>query len=159
LSALSWFRYRTAEFAVALAISASAFYIIDNLQNQRKAGVSASQWFTVNDIFVPDHTSADDPIMTYDRTIKTEFRGFWVTEVQRKVDDGSFILECSGSGINDYEPQDYIPNNQVRWSWFVGNKCQTLPAGEYRLRSSWIMRRMDWPDKQTVAYSNVFRVY
>lgn len=152
------FKYRFTEFTVALLFVTSSFYAIDNIQDQRKAGVSADQWFSVNDIYVPDHGQFEDTVLTYDRTIKSPFRGFWVTEVQRQMPDGSFALECSGSGINDYEPQDYIPNNQVKWTWFVGQRCQTLPRGEYRLRASWVMRKLDWPDKQVVAYSNVFRI-
>lgn len=153
----TWWRYRALELAVALLLSISVMYLIENISDRRKAAVAATNWFTINKIFVPNHAAGSNPIITYDRTIKIPFRGFWVIEVQRRADDGSFTLECSGSGINDYDPADYIPNNQVRWAWFM-DRCENVTPGAYRLRASWIMRKPSWPDKQLVAYSNVFNV-
>jgi hypothetical protein len=155
---VTWWRFRALEVAVGLAVTAAAFSLISNIDDQRRISVAPGAWFQVNDIFVPDMRAGEDPVMVYDRTIKEEFRGFWVTEVQRRDAGGSFVLECTGSGINDYEPQDYIPNNAVRYSWYIGAKCADLPPGQYRLRSSWIMRRPGWPDKNLVAYSNLFTV-
>jgi hypothetical protein len=158
MKTFSWWRYRAAECAVALVMVAAAVYLIDNIQARQRAGVAAQNWLTVNDIYVPDHEAGSNPEITYDRTIKEPFQGFWVVEVQRRAADGTFVLECSGSGINDYEPQDYIPNNIVRWSWFIGKSCSDIPAGTYRIRASWTLRRAGWPEKQLVAYSNIFRV-
>jgi hypothetical protein len=159
LYTFAWWRLRFIELAVAVVFGSSLIYLIGNINDQRKAGISAENWFTVNKLYVPNTTAGEDPIITYDRTIKEPFRGFWVTEVQRLDESsGAFTLECSGSGINDYEIVDYIPNNQVRWSWYVGNKCSNLTPGQYRLRSSWKMRRSSWPDKEVVVYSNLFQI-
>ncbi len=157
MKSLSWWKYRVTELVVALMATACVIYLADNISDRRKAAVAATNWFVVNKIFVPNHMANSNPIMTYDRTIKVPFRGFWVTEVQRRVEDGSFTLECSASGINDYDVGDYIPDNQVRWKWFV-DRCSVLPVGTYRLRSSWVMRKPEWPDKQFVTYSNIFNV-
>lgn len=157
---LRWFKFRMIELAVALPILACSLYLIQNIQDQRKLGVPASAWFSVTDIFVPDHASGEDVTMTYDRTIKEEVRGFWLIEAQRQDNaSGSFVSECSASGISEYEPQDYIPNNQVKWSWFMGDKCLELPGGTYRLRGSWVLRRPSWPDKKIATYSNLFKIY
>lgn len=153
----SW-RFRVIEATVALVIVAAAFTVFNYVQARNRDSVAPSSWFEVNDIFVPDMRAGEDPVITYDRTAKVEFRGFWVTEVQRRDVGGAWVLECSGSGINDYEPADFIPGNQVRWSWYIGDKCATIPPGQYRLRSSWLMRRPGWPEKATVAYSNTFTV-
>ena len=156
---LVWWRSRVIELTVALTMGSSLLYLIGNINDQRKEGVAASNWFVVNKLYVPSWSVGEDPIITYDRTIKEPFRGFWVTEVQHQDEDtGGFSLECSGSGINNYEAVDYIPNNQVMWSWYVGNKCSNLSPGQYRLRSSWVMRRSGWPDKSQVVYSNLFTV-
>lgn len=154
----TWARYRALEITVALSFTAAVFTIFGNAQDQSRRAVAPGSWFQVNDIFVPDMKAGDNPVMTYDRTIKENFRGFWITEVQRRDAGGAFTLECSGRGINDYEPQDYIPANQVRWKWYIGTDCGVLPAGQYRLRSSWIMRRPGWPEKNTVKYSNLFTI-
>lgn len=155
---VTFWKWRALELTLAVCFLAGAFSLFSNLQMQRKEAVAPALWFRVNDIFVPDMKTGDNPIITYDRTIRENFRGFWVTEVQRRDANGSWVLECSGSGINDYEIQDYIPGNQVRFKWYVGDGCADLPAGQYRLRSSWIMRKPSWPDKSTVAYSNLFWV-
>lgn len=153
-----WWRYRAVEAVLALLLVIAILWAVDNWQARSRAAVAASTWFTINDVYVPDHAAGDNPEMTYDRSIKEAFQGFWVVEVQRRAADGSFVLECSGSGVNDYEPQDYIPNNLVRWDWFIGKSCAALPAGVYRIRASWTLRKPGWPEKQVVTYSNIFRV-
>lgn len=157
MSKFGWWRYRVIEAAVALALVSSVIYISENTQMRWRLNVPAENWFVVNAISVPDHTRGSNPEMTYDRLIKEEFQGFWVVEVQRQIPDGRWVLECSGSGVSDYEFQDYIPNNTVTWDWFVGG-CKDVPAGTYRLRASWKMKRADWPEKDVVAYSNRFEV-
>ena len=152
-------KFRLAEVAVALLIVSLIFPLIDRVQLMRRYQVPASQWIAVNSIYVPDFAAGSDPLMTYDRRIIEEFQGFWVVEVQQHDPaSGAFILRCSGSGVNDYEPQDYIPENVVSWSWFIGKPCNDLPPGDYRLRTSWVLKRPDWPEKQIVAYSNMFKV-
>ena len=155
---LQWWRYRVIEFCIGLVTFSCIMYLIGNIQQRSRESVAAGTWFVVSDIFVPDHEVGSNPEMTYDRTIKGEFQGFWVVEVQRQDTDGSFTLECSGSGVNEYEPRDYIPNNTVRWDWFIGKSCADIPPGDYRLRASWVLRRSNWPEKTVVKYSNPFKV-
>lgn len=152
-------KYRVAEIFVALGIVAILFPLIDRVKLMQRYNVPASAWLSVNSIYVPDFVSGTNPMMTYDRRIIEEFQGFWVVEVQQHDGaTGAFVLRCSGSGVNDYEPGDYIPENVVTWSWFIGKPCTELPPGDYRLRTSWILKRPAWPEKQVVAYSNMFKV-
>ena len=153
-----WWKFRAMELTVALVAVCVWFFLADLRDQRSKANIASGTWFTVNKIFVPDMRVGDNPVITYDRKIREKFRGFWVTEVQRRDHSGAFILECTGSGINDYDPEDFIPNNEVRWEWYVGEKCGRMQPGEYRIRTTWTMRRPDWPDKQVTAYSNLFRV-
>lgn len=154
----TWLRYRFVELAVASVIMASALYVTDYIQQRSRADVPAANWFTVNDIYIPDFKLGENPVMTYDRTIKEPFRGFWVIELERFLPDGRTVLECSGSGVNDYEVTDYIPENSVSFEWFIGKRCDLIPAGKYRIRGSWKMKRDGWPDKQVIRYSNLFTI-
>ena len=155
---LAWWRFRGIELAVAVGLFASSLYLIGYLQQRQRADVPAANWFTVNDIYIPDFKLGENPTITYDRTIKEPFEGFWVIEVERFLPDGRTVLECSGSGTNDYEVADYIPENAVSFEWFIGKRCENFQRGKYRLRASWKMRRDGWPDKQIIRYSNVFNI-
>lgn len=154
----NWWRYRAMEATMAVVLAAGVIYFAGNIQQRHRASVSPQRWMSVSNVYVPDHKVGSDPVLTYDRTILEGFTGFWIVEVQRKTPEGLFSLECSGSGVNDYEPVDYIPNNQVTFEWFVGSRCKDIPTGEYRLRSSWTLKRHGWPEKSMVIYSNIFRV-
>jgi len=156
----TWWRYRALELTVALAFVASAIFFTNMIQQRLRVDIPADNWFVVNELYIPDFRVGENPTMTYDRRIKEPFLGFWVVEVEREVTDepGRFSLECSGSGVNDYQVADYIPKNTVTWDWFIGRHCEGLRVGKYRVRGSWKMRRPDWPDKEVVAYSNIFTV-
>lgn len=155
----SWVRYRVMEITVALLAVSSIIYFVDNMQQRSRDAVPAENWFRVNNIYVPDFRAGEQPNLTYDRTVVETFQGFWVVEFQRlDPATGAFVPICSGSGINDYDPSKFIPNNIVKMEWFVGKACTDLPPGNYRLRGSWSLRRPGWPEKSLVTYSNVFRV-
>jgi len=143
------------QLAVALVLSVPLMALVDRFRQEQREIIPASAWFEVNSIYVPSFLVGENPRITYDRAVKEPFRGFWVVEVQRKdPESNAFVLECHGSGVNDYEPADYIPQNSVTWEWFVGDKCADIPVGEYRLRVSWVMKRPNWPEKEVVAYSD-----
>lgn len=153
-----FWRWRMVEATIALVLLYLVIQLTGVITLRLRADVPADNWLTVNAIFVPDFKAGENPTVTYDRVVKEPFRGFWVIEVERQIEDGKFKVECSGSGINDYEVADYIPQNEVEWEWLIGHKCEHLPAGSYRLRGSWKMRRTDWPDKSVVKYSNLFQI-
>lgn len=150
-------KIRMAEISVALVVVWLVIQISSFVQNTRRDMVSPSAWFEVREVFVPDHVEGSNPLIVYDRIIHEEFRGFWVVEVQRREVDGTTYMVCSGSGVNDYEPEDTIPDSRVAWDWFIGRAC-IVPPGGYRLRVSYDLTRIGWPVKQVVAISNNFRV-
>lgn len=152
-------KFRVFEFSAAAVLAVGLIHLADRAQEENRKAMPASAWFEINSVFVPDFDYGTNPTLTYDRAIKEPFRGFWVVEVQqRDPGTGGFVLRCSGSGINDYEPQDYIPENLVTWNWFIGGRCPDLPPGSYRIRISWVLKKPNWPEKQTVAYSNLFTI-
>lgn len=150
-------KIRLAEVSVALVVVWLVIQISSFIQDARREIVSPSAWFEVREIFVPDHVEGSNPQVIYDRAIHEEFRGFWVVEVQRREPDGTTYMVCSGSGVNDYEPEASIPENRVAWAWFIGRPC-VIPEGAYRLRVSYDLTRLGWPLKQIVVVSNNFRV-
>lgn len=150
-------KVRLAETSVALVVVWLVIQISGFVQDAQRGFVSPSAWFEIREIFVPDHVEGSNPLMVYDRIVHEEFRGFWVVEVQRREPDGTTHMVCSGSGVNDYEPNKSIPQNQVSWSWFIGRSC-AVPPGKYRLRVSYDLTRLGWPLKHVVAISNNFDV-
>jgi hypothetical protein len=152
-----WWRFRLMEVGAAAMIVIGILYV-GNLFNERQRDLTPpGSWFRVNDLYVPDHEQGTNPEIIYDRIVDEPFQAFWVVEVQREEPGGLFSLHCQGSGVNDYEPMDYIPENKVTWEWFIGKPC-VVPPGNYRLRASWTMRKPGWPEKVTVRTSNLFRV-
>lgn len=153
-----WWRFRIAELSVAICLLAAILYLRDNVQARWRSDVAPGAWLTINDIYVPDHAVNEVPEITFDRTIKAEFQGYWIVEVQRQDEDANFRLICTANGVRNYDPAYAIPNKTVGWQAFAAGQCQGLPAGEYRVRVTWIMRKPGWPEKTLVAYSNVFRI-
>lgn len=155
-------RRRLMEVSIALLLSASVVSLSDRIRYVERVRLPPSAWFQINEVFVPDHRVGSNPKMIYDRTVRERFRGFWIVEVQRFEPGGRdtdlFSPACSGSGISEYEPADYIPDNTVTWQWFIGRECD-VPPGQYRLRVTISMKRPGWPEKEIApVYSNMFRV-
>lgn len=154
---LVWVRNRAMELLVAMAF---VYVITAGLEQRdavRKANVPADAWFEVHEIYVPNHVAGSDPMILYDRTIRENFTGFWVVEAQRRDSQGRFSNVCSGSGVDDYTPEDFLPEEGVRWTWFFGRAC-AIPPGTYRIAAVWDMRRPDYPLKRQRARSNLFEV-
>lgn len=157
---LSWWRDRVIELTVGCM---AAFLIVQTIsyrEAQERLKVPPEAWFEVHDIYVPDHEIGSNPLMVYDRSIYVDHRGFWIAEVQRRnrTADDMFFNACSGSGVDQYETTDVIPDDTVSWEWFFGRPCVVGP-GTYRIQLTREMTRPEWPPKRSVAYSNTFTVY
>lgn len=150
--------HRFTEVVMAVLLFYAVVQLSDRINQSDRALLPASSWFRVNEVYVPDHKSGSNPPVIYDRQINEDFRGFFVIEVQKKLDNGLWWSACSGSGVSDYEAGESIPSNTVTWEWYVSRPC-AVPPGVYRLRSSWEMKRPDWPIKSVVNLSNEFRIY
>lgn len=166
LKTWSFWRQRLLELALAALISMSVIQTTDRLSQRERDILPPSAWFTVNEVYVPDFTEGENPTLLYDRIIREEFRGFYVVEVQRQLEDGLWFAPCSGSGVRDYSPDDALPQsadapgNYVTWDWFInraGEPCRP-EAGVYRLRTSYELSRPNWPIKTTLNISNTFMV-
>lgn len=159
MSVKPWVQWRTRLYELLAALVMVSAIISAGLfitQNQRSA-VPASAWFRVNEVFVPDHRSGENPAMIYDRVIYEQFEGFWIVEAQMQVENGLWSNKCSGTGISQYDPGEVIQNNTTDLHWFMGKACD-LDPGVYRLRITWTMVRPDWPPKRLFVLSNPFTV-
>lgn len=162
LTSWRWWMTRMGEIVIALAL----FYITVSLMEYRdavsKADVPASDWFVLEEIYVPDHEVGSNPSMVYDRDILVDHRGFWVAEAQRINPDGQngvFRNACSGSGVDDYDKDEVLgKDDAVSWEWFFGRPC-TIPPGTYRIQLTRDMTKPGYPVKQMRGWSNTFHVY
>ncbi len=151
---------RAMETLIALGLAAFIITIWEYRDAEQRASIPASEWWIVNDIYVPDHEVGSNPDMIYDREILVAHRGFWVAEVQRQDPNqwkGVFFAACTGSGVNDYDVDEGIPNDTVSWEWFFGRPC-AVPPGTYRIQLTKDMTVPGYPVKQSKNYSNTFRV-
>lgn len=156
-TAWNWVWRRAFELAVAMTIVYVVTAGIEYREDRRKLSVEATDWFEVHELFVPDHAQGSDPLLFYDRTIKRPFTGLWVVEAQARDDEGRYINVCSGNGLSDYEPEDRLPPEGVRWTWFFDREC-AIPPGTYRLAVVYDMRIAGYPMKRYRVRSNIFHV-
>lgn len=155
----AWWRSRLGETAAALVIVFVVIQLSAQLANRQKTLLPASAWFVVNEIYVPDFYPGEYPNVLYDRVIRENFDGFWIVEVQRDTSrsGGLWTTVCSGSGVNEYDPAEVIPDNTVSWAWFTNTECDMDP-GVHRLKATYTMTRIGWPQKRIFALSNEFRI-
>lgn len=153
----NWWKARAVETAVALFIVSAVISLSGTIADRQKELLPASAWFTVNEIYVPDFEVGALPDMIYDRVIHENFDGFWIVEVQKKTTNGMWATACSGNGVNEYDPEEVIPDNTVSWNWFIGRNCAVDP-GSYRLKMTINLTRPSWPDKRLFSLSNQFQV-
>lgn len=152
---------KTAEIVVAGVAAFALVWFLQAREDRERAGVQAEDWFVVNSIYVPDHEVGSNPVMIYDRDILKTHRGFWVVEAQRQEAPGvaRFFNECSGSGVDNYDTSDSIPDDGVTWTWFFGRPCE-VPPGVYRIELTKDLSVPGYPVKSLhPVFSNTFRVY
>ena len=152
-----WWQRRFFELLAALGMASFIIVISQAVAERQQELVPPSAWFMVNEVFVPDFTAGEDPVLIYDRNVLERFDGFVIVEVQSPTSAGLWVTTCSGSTIRDFSPDEVISNNTVTWSWFIGNSCEVEP-GQYRLRITYTMTRPGWPAKRIFVLSNQFNV-
>lgn len=152
-----WFRNRLIELAAAMAVVYVVTAALEHREDAYREAVLPEEWMEVHEVFVPDHTVGSDPPLHFSRTIRENFTGLWIAEVQTRSAEGFFANVCSGSGIDDYDTTDRLPEEGVSWSWYFGRPC-VVPPGEYRVLTVWEMRRPGYPMKRLRHVSNVFEV-
>ena len=142
---------------MALVLVAGVVQLSTAFDERHRDRVPVSDWFEVDEIYVPDHKAGSNPLMIYDREVNRDFTGFWIAEVQRVKPGALFQHECSGFGTSQYSTDETIENNEVTWEWFLGRPC-AIPPGRYRLRVSYTLKVAGWPEKDLTVTSNVFTV-
>jgi hypothetical protein len=152
-----WWRNRLAELAVAIVIAIGVIYFSNLSIQQYRATIPPNAWIAINEVFVPDYAAGEDPLIIYDRTVRQNFSGLWVVEVQREEPDALFSPVCVGTGATNYSTDVVLPERRVALSWYIGKDCNLKP-GRYRLRSTWTIQMPDWPEKKTSNTSNIFTV-
>lgn len=119
--------------------------------------VPASVWMDVKDVFIADAPVGTQPEMKVDRIIKSDFVAMWLVEVERDYGSG-FGLFCSANGENAYR-SDAVPPTPLRLDWWTyPTKC-VLPAGRYRVETTWRIDVPFVPEKFVRIMSNVFTMY
>lgn len=155
----AWWKARFIELAVALVVVTTVIQLSGEIANRQKELLPASAWFVVNEVYVPDFIEGEYPELIYNRTIRENFNGFWIVEIQstQQANGGLWTTVCSGSGVNEYDPAEVIPDNTVDWFWLTNTECDMEP-GVYRLKITYTMSRPGWPQKRLFVLSNTFRV-
>ena len=154
---LLWWRNRAAELAVAIVIAIGVIHFTTLATRQYRASIPPNAWIAINEVFVPDHSVGADPTIIYDRTIRQNFTGMWVVEVQKEEPGALFSPVCVGTGVTNYSTDVVLPDRRVALSWYIGKECNLFP-GRYRLRSTWTIQMPDWPEKKSSNTSNIFTV-
>lgn len=157
LKSWDWWRSRLSELTIALVLVYVIIQISASVGQRERELLPATAWFEVDEIFVPDHAQGTNPNLIYNRTIKETFVGHWIVEAQRLQPNGFFKNECSGSGVNEYDPTEVIVDDTVTWAWMFGKPC-AVPAGTYRLKAIYTLTKPGWPEKGYIEFSNVFTV-
>ena len=156
---VSWWWHRTVEMVVALTV----VYVFTGALEQRNERllnqVEPTEWMEIEELYVPDHSVGSNPILVFDKRVKTPFLGFWIAEVQlRDIEPNlGFRSACTGIGEEGYTPEPGVPEREVRWSDFLGKDC-SVPPGVYRIVYTVDMRVPGYPVKRLRALSNVFEV-
>jgi hypothetical protein len=114
------------------------------------------EWFVVRNVAVPDFIEGTDPLISYAREIRKQFVAQWIVEVHPVGVKDNFAI-CTGSGVNNYEPFEQMPENGVTLSWFIGKNCN-LKQGKYILDATWSIMSEDMPPKVVRFGSNPFMV-
>ena len=140
---------------VLAALGLSLF--LPNIVWVYKQWQAPDKWFTVAQVYVPDHTEGEVPVLDVDRTIHRDFNGTWVAEIQRQVGTGKWGNVCSGNGTNHYSVEDTLPEPVTMDWWTFPAKCRPK-AGRYRLFTTWVIRPDNYPTKRVIATSNTFTV-
>jgi len=120
------------------------------------AAIPASEWMEVRSVHVEDSVAGANPQMQVDRTIKSDFVGNWLVEVERDYGAG-FGLFCSARGEAAYRQDAVLPTPLYLDWWTYPVKC-ILPAGRYRVETTWTISPELVPTKTVRSLSNVFNV-
>ncbi len=99
--------------------------------------IPTSTWLDVRSITVSDTTVGTAPTLEVDRRIGLPFVASWLVEVERHGRQGYF-LECSAEGRSAYRPNAELPD-PLTLDWWTAPTICNLPAGTYRVETTWTL--------------------
>jgi len=121
-----------------------------------KDAAPSTDFFEVNRLYVADFVQGDDPILSYDRTIKQKFFGTWAAEIYDATLKERTIPACFGDGSRIYDASDEPPI-PVTLKWFIDKDCHLEP-GQYIVEVVWKIQPEGYPVKEYKTNSNIFNV-
>lgn len=148
------------EIPAMLALALLVLFTVDRSIQYRRENAPTSEYFEVHQVVVPDFIEGEDPVITYDRTIRKPFRGYFSAEVQRNG-TLSAVHGCTGSSWVNYSPEKKLPPGGLTLSWFLWKEpgeCQ-LKEGAYRLYACWDVYRDQASVRHECASSRLFNVW
>ena len=120
------------------------------------AGLPTSLWFNVKSVHVEDTTVGKPPVMDIERIINADFMATWLVEVEQQL-HGGYAVMCAARGESAYRTDAVLPDPTTLDWWTYPVKCD-LPAGRYRVETTWQMDIPFAPVKVVRVVSNVFTV-
>jgi hypothetical protein len=116
-----------------------------------------SFWLDYKSVAI-DTVRVGEPItMTADREVVRPFLGTWTATV-KEWNGGWESRTCAGNGKTIYTPDSKLPNN-LTLAWWMGQTCAELPAGKYKVITTWVIDLpAPIPNKRVTIESNVFEV-
>ena len=142
--------------AYAFLFGAVFLAIWFGLSAKWKDAAPSTDFFEVNRLYVADFVQDDDPILSYDRTIKQKFFGTWAAEIYDAASKERTIPACFGDGSRIYNPGDEPPV-PVTLKWFIDKDCHLEP-GQYIVEVVWKIQPEGYPVKEYKTISNIFKV-
>lgn len=117
----------------------------------------ASWWLEYRSLSVSNAVVGEPIRMTADRTIARPFVATW--NVTLRVWNGGWeVYPCGTTRTQNYTPDTKLPHD-LTLAWWTGKECATLPAGRYKMTTTWrINLQSPLPDKRVTIESNVFEV-
>lgn len=125
----------------------------------------ASNWFTVDKVYVADAKIGNWPAMEVVRQVHQPFTGDWTVRLD-KLGDNGFVYHCDAKSSTPYLTDSRLPSDLDLGWWslesfkrnFSSNSpelCNITP-GEYRIITEWIIHADGYPLKTVIAISNAF---
>lgn len=140
----------------AVITASAGLWLSIQMDDLRRARAPASDWLEVRALHVYDAWDGESPYISYDRDIKSSFRGIYTVTVRPMGGDGNGCLPMEGRA--DYSPTAILPPNRTL-DWLTWpHQCRLTP-GRYRVDVAFQIMPDGYPDKTLRAVSNIFEVH
>lgn len=139
-------------FMVASSLSGMAL----NTAVQLMPGPSAADYYTLNEVVVPDAVEGEEIAMNVDRDIITDFQGRY-TVTARSLSDVGWNITCYMTSPWRHYQAESAPLDNVTLAWWTDGACHFLPVGLAEICTTITIRAAG--DPLVSKCSNIFRVW